>query len=216
MSSDQRPNTSPNLPSNFLAGDVIFFAGKGDLSGVFGKWLVRSFGEQPTYAVHVAQCLDAERVLEMDGRVKIKNLCQLFNSKRGFQVWRCTWLNDTQREALNRKALAYLNAKFGLAKLFTHLLDCLLTKLVRKDIFLFRRLNHNDRYPICSWVTAFSYDRVLHYQFGIEPNGADPDQMHDWVTAHPNDWQCTYTLSWNAQTETATDIQIPLEKRGIS
>lgn len=204
---------SKHIPK-FSAGDVIFYAGKGDLSGVFGKWVVRSFGEPPTYAVHVAQFLDAGRILEMDGTVKIKSLDQLLNGGRGFQVWRYARLTNQQREALDTKALAYLNAKFGLAKLFTHLLDCMITKLARKDVFLFRRLNHSDRYPICSWVTAFSYDRVLHYQFGVPPNGADPDQMHDWVTSHPEEWKCIYSVSW--ETSTSTGKLTAPAKRGFT
>jgi len=81
------------------------------------------------------------------------------------------------------------------AAIHTHVLDGLLNKIARQDIFFFRRLNHSDRYPICSWITAYAYDRVLHYRFGVPPECADPDQMYDWVKAHPREWTLIFRYS---------------------
>jgi hypothetical protein len=173
---------------DFFAGDVIFLASKGDLPGHLGSWIAQSRGEQPTYAVHTAQFLDAGAILEMDFLAEKRDLDHLLLSRRGFQVWRLRGLTAEQRQALTRKALVYLGMKFGWAKLVTHVLDGLINKIAGKEIFFFRRLNHRDRYPICSWITAFAYERALHYRFGVPPECADPDQMHDWVKAHPREW----------------------------
>jgi hypothetical protein len=174
--------------ASFLSGDVIFLASKGDLPGRLGKWIAQSRGEQPTYAVHTAQFLNAGTILEMDFLTETRELIHLLESGRGFEVWRRRGLRAGQRQALTRKALVYSGTKFGWGKLATHVLDGLINKIVRKEAFFFRRLNHSDSYPICSWITAFAYERALHYSFGVPPECADPDQMHDWVKAHPGEW----------------------------
>ena len=180
--------------ASFLEGDVIFLASMGDLPGHLGQWIAQSRGEQPTYAVHTAQFLDAGNILEMDYQAKTRDLDELLKSGRGFEVWRRRGLTAGQKQALTRKALVYLGMKFGWAKLVTHVLDGLINKIVRKQIFFFRGLNHSDHYPICSWITAFAYDRALHYRFGVPPECADPDQMHDWVKAHPQGMDTYLTL----------------------
>jgi hypothetical protein len=183
----------------FRSGDVILFASKGDLPGWLSRWSARSFGEGPTYAVHTAQFLDANTIIEMGYVTKVRRASQILNAGRGFEVWRCSRLTDRQREALALKARAYVGTKFGWAKLFTHVLDDLLNKVIHKEVFLFRRLNHSDRYPICSWITAFSYDRALHYRFGAPPDCADPDQIHDWVKSHHGEWAMVYRHESSSQ-----------------
>jgi hypothetical protein len=118
--------------AGFLPGDVIFFAGKGDLPGRLGNWIAQSRGEQPTYAVHTAQFLDAGTILEMDHLAKTRDLGQVLKRRRGFEVWRRRGLTAGQRQALARKALVYSGMKFGWAKLVTHALDGLINKIARK------------------------------------------------------------------------------------
>jgi hypothetical protein len=107
-------------------------------------------------------------------------------------VWRLRWLTPQKRHDLTVRTLRYLGARFGWAKFVTHALDGVAGRVTRRQVFFFRKLNHNDRYPICSWITAFAYDRVLGYQFGVPPECADPDQIHDWVKAHPEEWELVF------------------------
>ncbi len=198
---DARGAPSTPLPG-FLPGDVILFAGRTDPYGRLSRWLMRTGREGPTYAVHTAQFLDAGRYLELDFVGKIRGTREILRprqahdlwQRRGFEVWRCRTLTARQRDAVTRQARAYLGARFGMAKFLTHLLDGLLNKLLRREVFVFRRLNHDQRYPICSWITAFSYDRALDYRFGVSPECADPDQIDDWVRAHPAEWERVYAL----------------------
>ena len=190
------------LPT-FLAGDIILFAGRADWYGVLSGWLMRTRGEGLTYAVHTAQFLDADRYLELATVVKIRATGDILRprqahdtwQRRGFEVWRCRVLTAEQRAAVTRQALAYVGARFGWAKVFTHVLDGLVSKVAGRDVFLFRRLNHDTRYPLCSWVTAFAYDRALHYQFGVPPEAADPDEIGDWVNSHPAEWERVFRLA---------------------
>lgn len=186
----------------FMAADIILFAGRRDYYGRLSRWLMRTSGEGPTYAVHSAQFLDAGSYLELDIVGKIRTTQEILRKRqshdlwqrRGFEVWRCRSLTDEQRDAVTRQALTYLGARFGMAKFFTHLLDGLVNKAINRDIYLFRRLNHDQRYPICSWITAFSYDRALHYQFGVPPECADPDEINDWLSEHPDEWVRVFQL----------------------
>jgi hypothetical protein len=185
-----RTNSTHN--PDFLPGDVIFLASRGDLPGRLGSWIAQSRGEDSTYAVHTAQFLDASTIMEMDFLTETRDLGHLLKGRRGFEVWRRQGLTAEQRQALTLKALVYSGTKFGWGKLVTHVLDGLINKILRREVFLFRRLNHGDRYPICSWITAFAYERALHYRFGVPPEYADPDQMHDWVKIHPREWTLIY------------------------
>jgi hypothetical protein len=188
----------------FLAGDIILFAGQGDLYAKASRWLMRGHFERPTYAIHTAQFLDRGRVLEMDFVGRIRTASDVLNNKkrykldmwrrRGLEVWRCPTLTDHQRRALTRCALTYTNVRFGTAKCMAHILDDLLGKVVHKDIFFLRRIDPADRHPVCSGITAAVYDKALGYRFGVEPQCADPDQIHDWVTAHPHEWTCVLEL----------------------
>jgi hypothetical protein len=190
------------LPT-FLAGDVMVFAGKGDIYSRAGRRLMQTEGEGPTYAVHTAQFLDGGRFLEMDMVARVKAVEDIFNKRgrldkwgrfRGFEVWRCVRLTDAQRRAVTRHALAYVNVRFGLAKLWAHLLDNLLYMLLHREVFLFRRLDPDNTVPVCSGITASSYDRALGYQFGVPPDCADPDHIDDWIKGHPDDWVRVFCL----------------------
>lgn len=194
--------TRVQLPE-FRAGDILLFAGKsGDLYARFGGWLMRGPGEGPTYALHTAQFLDARRVLEMDFVGRVKTMDDILNQRvalhnwqrRGFEVWRCRTLSAEQCEALSDQALSYINRKFGWTKMLAHLLDGLMYKATRKDRFVFRRLDPDGSSPVCSGITAFVYDRAVHYRFGVEPECADPDHIHDWLAEHPDEWERIFVL----------------------
>lgn len=120
---------------------------------------------------------------------------------RGFEVWRCTRLTDAERGAVTREALKYVHVKFGFAKLWAHMLDDLICKLLHRDVFLFRHSDPEDRHPVCSGVTAAVYDRAVHYRFGVDPECADPDQIHDWVRAHPDEWVRVFRLEAHTQAQ---------------
>jgi hypothetical protein len=186
----------------FLAADIICFAGKGDLYSRVGRWLMRMEGEGPTYSVHTAQFLDGRRVLEMDivGRIKTIEDVLAKRSKldmwerRGFEVWRCETLTPAQRAAVTRHAMEFVDVRFGMAKFWAHMLDNLIYRAVRRDVFLFRRLDRNNSVPVCSGITASAYDRALNYHFGVPPDCADPDHIHDWLVGHPEEWVRVFQL----------------------
>ena len=176
----------------FQAGDIILCATIGDLPSRLVGWAERSRGETPTYAVHAAQFLSANRILDMDYVARVKTRRRFLARGRGFEVWRKSGLSAADRAALSREARAYRDERFGWPKLLAAAADGLLGKLWPHPVYLARRLAQSDRDPLCSWITAFAYDRALHYRFGAPPECADPDQIHDWVRAHPDEWVRIY------------------------
>jgi hypothetical protein len=81
-----------------------------------------------------------------------------------------------------------VNVRFGFLTFTAHALDNMICKLLHRDVFLFRHIDPADRHPVCSGITAAVYAKVLHYRFGVDPECADPDQIYDWVHAHPDEW----------------------------
>jgi hypothetical protein len=190
----------------FMPGDVILCPGRRAVPHLLTRWVTESPDEHPTYAVHTAQFLSAHRIIEMEAIVKKRGLKEFFQMRKAFEVWRCRSLTPAQRRAVALKSLEYLGKKFGWSKLFTHLLDSLVNKAVHRQVFFFRRLNHDQRYPICSWITAFSYDRALRYRFGVPPECADPDHICDWLNGHPDEWVRVFRLEEAPQ-------HLPVNKR---
>lgn len=193
--------SAPALPA-FRAGDIILFAGQRDPYSRVARWMMRLPGEGPTYTVHTAQFISARYILEMDMVARLKTIDDVLHKRkqhdmwqrRGFEVWRCRTLTRAQRLALARQTLAFRNRRFGGLAFLMHLFDGLISKATRRNVLFFRRLNHLDRYPVCSEITAVAYDAALHYQFGVPADCADPDHIYDWVTSHPDEWEQVYCL----------------------
>ncbi|MBU0611320.1 MAG: hypothetical protein KKI08_25805 [Armatimonadetes bacterium] len=73
------------------------------------------------------------------------------------------------------KALDYQGRIFGVGKVLLHLLDYYLG-----GAYLFRWLARKDDYPICSWIVAYAYYRLIGLRFrGVPPNAASPDDIMD-------------------------------------
>jgi len=193
----------------FLAGDIILFAGEGDLYSKVGRWMMQVAPEDKTYAVHTAQFISSRKVLELGFWVRIKGVDDVLNRRfrfdpsrrRSFEVWRCRNLTGSERQALTHRALAYLNMRFGFIKFLAHTFDGLISRLARRDVFVLRRVDNG--YPVCSEILATTYDKALHYRFGVPPECADPDHIHDWVANHPDEWVRIFCLEEQAQSRSA-------------
>lgn len=173
----------------FLPGDLIFYH-----NNSFLGWLIRVVtrgkGEPATFSNHVAGFISNNDIVEALWTVKISRFVINPEGKQ-LKVYRRKGVSEDQRNKIAKNAIHYVGEWYGLTKLITHLGDALLEKMFGGQIFFFRKLNHSDKYPICSWVWAFSYKRALGYQFGIQPEGADPDTIYDYVVKN-NTWELIY------------------------
>jgi hypothetical protein len=168
----------------YKPGDLVFTQNSGVISRII-RWLTRSRGESPTYASHVEVVVNGHYVVRsflVRARVEsIKWGCAR-------EVWRHRGLSDGERVRVAAKAMDYVGRRYDYAKLLLHGLDALLGKVRGRDVFFFRTLGGFGRYVICSWVCAFAYSRALDYTFGIPPEFATPDDMHDWVV-ESDEWE---------------------------
>ena len=88
-----------------------------------------------------------------------------------------------------RSAEEYVGRSYGYLKIILHVLDWALL-----GAYVFRRLGRIEAYPICSYLVAHACaDGGIH--FGVSPNAAEPDDIWDWVTHHPTEFQLVRPLS---------------------
>lgn len=174
----------------FCPGDLIFTADTNIVAKAI-RWATTAKGEQPSEVSHVAGFVSGIEIVEAHGAGTEQRLFSDFKANGvKFEVWRHTQLTILQRFAVAKVAKSYVGRKYGFGKIATHLGDALLGKISGQSIFFFRRINHLQRYPICSWVWAWAY-REVGYDFGIDPAYADPDDMRDHVLLSSH-WRLEY------------------------
>ncbi len=170
-----------------LPGDLLLYNGRGLLPSLIG-WAETGKGEAPTYAKHVGGIghsgpLPSATRIEALWKVEEFPATGLVN--RRVQVWRMDGLTYGERTDLAAYARKHLGDKYGVLKLGAHLGDALLSKAFGGHPYVFRKLARLDDYPICSWLWAYAYDRVLGYRFGMPPRAAAPDDILDWIEDRP-------------------------------
>jgi hypothetical protein len=180
---------------DLLPADLIFVRSR-SLVGRIIRWAERSPGEAPSWANHVAGIGVNGQVIEALFQVK-QHPFKMVLSDCEYEIWRKTGnISDFERERIAHFAGLYLGERYGWWKLGAHLADAILGRVAGREVRLIRRVLCIDSRPICSWVWAHSYYATLRYEFGVAPNVADPDQMHDWVREH-EDWEnITNSSTW--------------------
>ena len=168
-----------------LPADVLFTRNEKSWIGPAIRWATRGNGEPPTYTNHVAGVgVGRHRVIEALWTVEESDvdLWQALNPV--FQAWRIPKLPMVTRNIVAVEASQYLGRSYGWWKLGAHLGDGLLSKLFGKNVYLFRPAMFMKNYPICSWVWAYAYSKI-GVRFDCNPDCADPDTMHDYVSSSP-------------------------------
>jgi len=174
---------------SFMAGDIVFTRGTAWYSKLI-RWGTRHTGETRSRTNHTGVGLDPNYFIEALHHVVATKWSDFAknNALGTFEIWRNEALTEVQREAVAAKARGYLGRDYGYSKILLQSLDCILGKVLCMDVMAFRRLAFMDKYPICSWVVAYSYFNGIGYSFGISPRVADPDEIHDFVANH-EDWK---------------------------
>jgi len=88
-------------------------------------------------------------------------------------------------ENFKEEVYARIGLKYGWWKLLGHLVDRTVfhgTKVVSKLFFV-------DKRPICSYYVAHMVYRHFGWDFGIDPDAADPDEMMDYCEEHHGEWR---------------------------
>lgn len=167
------------------AGDVVL-ARSGGLLGWGIRVFTRRIGESRTRATHSGVIveggpIDRAIIVEALSHVVRHRLWDRYAGKnKAVAVFRPLNMSAEDIARVVAKAETYVGRRYGYLKLLAHWLDWLL-----QGAYVFRRLANQDRYPICSWLVAYSF-AAADKHFGVEPGAAEPDDIWDFVTTHPD------------------------------
>jgi hypothetical protein len=159
------------------------------------RFCTRSIGEPRTRVNHVgivveAGTLQTARIVEALITVREHTLWSQYGPpcKDQVVIYRRAGLFPLERAHMSAKARSYVGRKYGMGKLITHFLDWCCG-----GVYLFRRLNHDGRYPICTWVVEAAIDEI-HDDFGMPLGSTQPDDIDDYCSKYSKKWTCTYPL----------------------
>jgi len=111
-------------------------------------------------------------------------------SKNKIAIYRPINLTQKEIKLIVEKANSYVGRKYGYFKIVMHFLDWLLL-----ETYVFRRLTNEDKYPICSWVVAYSF-LAVGKDFGVAPGAASPDDIWDFVQKNKNKYKEVFELDY--------------------
>jgi hypothetical protein len=179
------------MDTSLKPGDIILTSGTGIISMLIRKFST-SRNEEPTLINHVGMVLSYGRnpiILEALTRVRLHHLDKAYlDSDSKITIYRLKGLTDQECNALSDSVFHYANRPYGFFKLIPHLLDALCG-----NRYIFRRMLLIENYPICSWLVAFAYKKVLDFEFGIHYRAAQPDDIYDFVTTSDK-FECIFPL----------------------
>lgn len=174
-------------------GDVMLTRSRG-LVGWAIATFTRHIGESRTNATHAGVVvaggpIEEAVIVEALSKVKRHPLWDRYgDGSMEVAVFRPLNLTEEQIAKVVAKAESYVGRRYGHLKILAHWADWLL-----QGAYVFRRLTHDDRYPICSWVVAHAFGTAGRH-FGVEPGAATPDDIWDFVTEHPDVYREVFPL----------------------
>ena len=170
-------------------GDIVCERSPGWI-GAAVRWATRGRYEPETRINHVGLIVSGTgpEVIEALWRVVRRPLAMTSGE---VEIWRPRWLDAAGAKAVVEEAISYLGRRYGVGKIAAHLVDALLTKALGREIYAARQLLCLDAYPICSWVVAWAYYRGAGEYFGLAPQLANPDDIHDFISSS-RDWELVY------------------------
>ena len=161
-------------------GDIFLTKSTNIISRLI-RYFSRSVGEDHTQVNHVGVVVeggtqDTAVIVEANRKVERRSMAAYARStSTKVAVYRAERLTTAERDIIVAASNDYVGRSYGYFKIVAHWLDWFFG-----GVFFFRRIFRMDKYPICSWVVAFAYDKA-GYRFGIAPEGASPDDIWDWV-----------------------------------
>ena len=187
-------------PNILEVGDVVHVQGDSVFSKII-RWFSQSSNESRTWSSHTGLVLEVGSIIKVIDtvgvRVAVRPIQSYQNEKSKVLVSPVPGgLSFQQKEMLVVKALEYRGRMYGIFKLFAHALDRLFD-----NRYVFRRNIRMDKYPICSWIVAYVYKRVLGLLFGCPPNAAQPDDILDYCM------RFRWTNVWSESAETLDECK---------
>lgn len=185
-------NTSHSI--ELKPADIFLTRGKGFIySGI--RFFTREIGESRTEVNHVGVVVEegtlkTATVVEALSRVKRHSLGKRYGPPRtdSVAIYRAKNLTPEEINTIVNAAEDYVGYKYGYPKVLAHVLDWFLL-----GAYVFRRMATMDKYPVCSWVVAFSFLKADKH-FDVEPGAATPDDIWDFIHRNPEIYEQVYPL----------------------
>ena len=176
-------------------GDVFLTRGNSFISKAI-RFFTRGIGEKRTKVNHVGLVVEegdlrTATVVEALSKVTEHKLWDQYGPPKqdAVAVYRATNLTPEEIQTIVATARRQGGKKYGYRMIVAHFLDWLLL-----GAYCFRRLVRGSKYPICSWVVAHAFERAGK-NFGVAPGAADPDDISDFIDAHPDIYQNVHPLT---------------------
>lgn len=188
------PEPDRDTSAVLLPCDVFLTKGWGPISRAI-RFFTRHVGEKRTMVNHVGIIVEPG---SLNSAIAVEALTTVKRHPLGryakqpstaVAVYRPINLTDEEAAAIVAKAESYVGRSYGWPKIATHLADWALL-----GAYVFRRLTDDDRYPICSWVVAHAF-AAAGKTFDVEPGAANPDDIWDFVTLHPDKYEQIHGLA---------------------
>lgn len=138
----------------------------------FGSWAIRFFTR------HIGK-----------SRTEVSHVGVVVEGGSDVAIFRPLHLTPAERAVIVQTALRYVGKEYSYFKILPHLMDWVL-----QGAYVFRRLGGINDYPICSWLVAQAYAKAGE-TFGVPPGAASPDDIWDYVTAHPKKYLMLHPLA---------------------
>jgi hypothetical protein len=146
-------------------GDLILVRGRGRIHRAIRR-LTRSDGEAPTRVTHVAVAVSSTEIVEADYKLGVVRR----KFTRG-QIHRLRYSAPGDGEKIALYCRASVGQRYGWGKIALHALGLSRLAFVKST-------------PVCSALAGHAYASAGYY-FGKDPNDLTPDDIADFVEAHP-------------------------------
>ena len=171
-------------------GDVVLTQRKKGFIGRLIRRFSRTPGEEKTNAEHVAIAVNESRLVEATFKGVVTSHIGKYDTKKyKIRVARAR-IEYVKRLALKRKAYSYSVKSYGFFKIGLHAMDWFASGVAGKEVFFFRKMAKNNKYPICSWLVAWCYDSI-GMDFGKPKEYVQPDDIDDCVVKD-KEWTIIY------------------------
>ena len=171
--------------------DLVFTAGKGLLSRAI-RWATTDPGEEKSLTNHVGIIskggdVKEAKIIEALWHVENHSLYGQYHNNGTVAVFRPLNLTEEQKEIIRAYLLKHVGNKYGWWKLGFHAA----ARFTRWKWI--RNLSFLDSRPICSYLVARAFEEA-GLSFGMEADGADPDEMMDFCLEHDDKYQIIHLM----------------------
>lgn len=170
-------------------GDIGFSRG----AGTFGKIIRWATAGKVNHTIGITCELAGNdyNITEALSRVVERSIYNYEGKGKELVIFRNRglFLNEQKRLVSSvRKKIGIFYSPF---RIVTQFIDKMIGKVIRRDVDLFDRLVTFPWTTICSTLWAEAYQSI-GISFGEDGESADPEEMFDWCSTHPELWKMIF------------------------